>query len=128
NSVVARASRPASVRPATQNARAANPRVKSNHAVRTGTAGAPMSFADVMLNIGTLPAGESVTITFNATVNNPFTSATPQVSNQGTVSGSNFANVLTDDPTVGGAADPTVTPIDLPAVSVAVTPASVLEE
>ena len=70
--------------------------------------------ADVMLNIGTLPAGESVTITFNVTVDDPFSGALPQVSNQGTVSGSNFADVLTDDPTVGGTADPTVTPIDLP--------------
>src|SRR5204862_540968 len=69
-----------------------------------------------------------VTITFNATVNNPFGGASPQVSNQGTVSGSNFANVLTDDPTVAGAADPTVTPIDLPQVSVAVSPSSVAED
>jgi hypothetical protein len=84
--------------------------------------------ADVMLNIGTLPAGESVTITFNVTVNDPFTGAMAQVSNQGTVSGSNFADVLTDDPDVGGTADPTVTPIDLPEVSVAVSPASVLED
>lgn len=84
--------------------------------------------ADVMLSIGTLPAGESVTITFNATVDDPFTGALPQVSNQGTVSGSNFADVLTDDPTVGGTADPTVTPIDLPSVSVAVSPTSVLED
>lgn len=122
NSVVARVSRPAS-----QDLRSANP-VKSNHVVRTRTSAAPMSFADVLLNIGTLPAGESVTITFNATVNNPFTGASPQVSNQGTVSGSNFGSVLTDDPTVGGAADPTVTPIDLPAVSVAVSPGAVLED
>jgi hypothetical protein len=99
-----------------------------NHVVRTRSAAAPMTFADVMLNIGTLPAGESVTITFNVTVNNPFTGASPQVSNQGTVSGSNFGSVLTDDPTVGGTADPTVTPIDLPSVSVAVAPASVLED
>jgi hypothetical protein len=84
--------------------------------------------ADVMLNIGTLPAGESVSITFNATVDDPFGGALPQVSNQGTVSGSNFADVLTDDPSVGGAADPTVTPIDLPQVSLAVSPASVLED
>jgi len=101
-----------------------------NHAPRNRTATAMVSstFADVMLNIGTLPAGESVTITFNVTVNDPFTGALPQVSNQGTVSGSNFADVLTDDPTVGGAADPTVTPIDLPNVSVAVSPASVAED
>jgi hypothetical protein len=95
---------------------------------RTTAASLSSMLADVMLNIGTLPAGESVTITFNVTVNDPFTGALPQVSNQGTVSGSNFADVLTDDPTVGGTADPTVTPIDLPDVSVAVSPASVAED
>ena len=36
----------------------------------------------------------------------------PTISNQGTVSGSNFANVLTDDPAAGGAADPTTTTLD----------------
>jgi hypothetical protein len=101
-----------------------------NHVSRNRTRAATLSsmLADVMLNIGTLPAGESVTITFKATVDDPFAGALPQVSNQGTVSGSNFANVLTDDPTVGGAADPTVTPIDLPSVSVAVSPSSVAED
>ena len=67
-------------------------------------------------------------VTFNVTVDDPFSGALPQVSNQGTVSGTNFADVLTDDPTVGGTADPTVTPIDLPQVTVAVSPASVLED
>jgi len=101
-----------------------------NHAPRNRTTAASLSsmLADVMLNIGTLPAGESVTITFNVTVDDPFTGALPQVSNQGTVSGTNFADVLTDDPTVGGTADPTVTPIDLPQVTLAVSPASVLED
>jgi hypothetical protein len=65
----------------------------------------------VNLNIGTLPAGKSVTITFNVAINNSVPPGTTQVSNQGIVSGSNFANVLTDDPDVGGTADPTVTPI-----------------
>jgi hypothetical protein len=53
-----------------------------------------------------------------------------EVSNQGTVSGTNFASVLTDDPTVGGAADPTVTPIDPPdsVVTVAVSPLAVAED
>ncbi|HZN00751.1 MAG TPA: Calx-beta domain-containing protein, partial [Pyrinomonadaceae bacterium] len=99
-----------------------------HHAPRKAPASFSSMLADVMLNIGTLPAGESVTITFNVTVNNPFTGAMAQVSNQGTVSGTNFADVLTDDPTVGGAADPTVTPIDLPEVSVTVSPTSVLED
>src|SRR5258706_7619773 len=101
-----------------------------NHTARNRTTAASLSsmLADVMLNIGTLPAGESVTITFNVTVNDPFTGVLPQVSNQGTVSGTNFSNVLTDDPSVGGTADPTVTPIDLPQVALAVSPASVLED
>jgi len=91
----------------------------------------PGTLADVMLNIGTLPAGESLTITFRVTVANPFAAPSPQVSNQGTVSGGNFESVLTDDPDAGGAADPTVTPIQLvaatPSVSVAVSPASTAE-
>jgi uncharacterized repeat protein (TIGR01451 family) len=68
---------------------------------------------DVNVNIGTLPAGKSVTITFRATVVAVPTAA--QVCNQGTVSGSNFSNVLTDDPDVGGASDPTCTMLDLQA-------------
>ena len=76
--------------------------------------------ADVNLAIGTLPAGESVTITFRVLIDDPFLGSGAEVSNQGTVSGTNFGDVLTDDPTVGGAADPTVTPIDLQA-DVAVT-------
>src|SRR6185369_12792119 len=50
-----------------------------------------------------------------ATVKDPFPGPGAQVCNQGTVSGSNFANVLTDDPSVGGANDPTCTDIDLKA-------------
>jgi hypothetical protein len=65
----------------------------------------------VTVNIGTLAPGDSVTITFQVVVDNPY-SGGPNVSNQGTVSGSNFSNVLTDDPAVGGAADPTLTPIN----------------
>ncbi|HXM49891.1 MAG TPA: Calx-beta domain-containing protein, partial [Pyrinomonadaceae bacterium] len=101
-----------------------------NHAPGNTTTAATLSsmLADVMLSIGTLPAGKGVTITFNVTVDDPFTGALPQVSNQGTVSGTNFSNVLTDDPSVGGTADPTVTPIDLPQVTLAVSPASVLED
>ena len=59
----------------------------------------------------TLPAGKSIVVTFKATINDPFPPATTQVSNQGTVSGDNFGNVLTDDPDAGGTADPTVTPV-----------------
>jgi Big-like domain-containing protein/Calx-beta domain-containing protein len=114
--------------PIAKNASRQSNRLHHSPLNRAPVASPSTMLADVLLSIGTLPAGESVTITFNVTVDDPFTGALPQVSNQGTVSGSNFADVLTDDPAVGGAADPTVTPIDLPQVSVAVSPTSVLED
>ncbi|MBI5567109.1 MAG: Ig-like domain repeat protein [Chloroflexi bacterium] len=69
------------------------------------------------INIGpfTLHAGKSITITFDVTIDDPFPAGVTQVSNQGTVSGGNFSNVLTDDPAVAGAANPTVTEINLEA-------------
>lgn len=57
----------------------------------------------------TLPAGESTTIKFRATINSTIPAGVCQISNQATVSGSNFADVLSDDPAVTGAANPTVT-------------------
>ncbi len=59
--------------------------------------------------IGTLRPGDSVTITFQVTVDNPFNGAQPQVSNQGTVTADGGISVDTDDPSVGGSTDPTVT-------------------
>jgi hypothetical protein len=66
----------------------------------------------VTVNIGTLAPNDSVTITFQVVVDNPY-SGGPNVSNQGTVSyGPGSLSTLTDDPAVGGAADPTLTPIN----------------
>ena len=75
----------------------------------------PTSFADVSLNIGVLPAGKSITITFNVLVDDPFLGTQAQVSNQGLVEGTNFDDVKTDDPDFPGNEDPTITPIDLQA-------------
>ena len=75
-----------------------------------------MSGENVSVNIGTLRAGDSVTITFQVTVDNPPNLTLlnpPRVSNQGTVSGTNFRNMLTDDPDAVGASNPTDTPVDL---------------
>ncbi|HEX8634975.1 MAG TPA: Calx-beta domain-containing protein [Pyrinomonadaceae bacterium] len=82
--------------------------------------------ANFPMSIGTLGAGKSVTITFSVTVNNPLASSVTQISNQGTVSGSNFSNVLTDDPDAGGASDPTVTPV-IPQPTITVNNASAPE-
>ncbi|MCM3905164.1 MAG: Ig-like domain-containing protein [Pyrinomonadaceae bacterium] len=65
-------------------------------------------------NVGTLPAGQSVTITFQVVVDDPFMGAMPQVSNQGTVTADGGISVLTDDPSVGGMNDPTVTLVTVP--------------
>jgi Bacterial Ig-like domain (group 3) len=75
-----------------------------------------MSGETVTANVGTLPAGGSVIIKYQVTVNNPPNLTLlnpPRISNQGSVSGSNFSTVLTDDPNEVGPANPTVTLIDL---------------
>ena len=69
--------------------------------------------------IGTLPAGKSITITFQTTINTTPTTFT-SISSQGTVTADDpdgggpllAPNVLTDDPVPGGATDPTVTPVE----------------
>ena len=78
----------------------------------TPHAGGEMHFLTSPVVIGTLPAGKSVVVTYTVMVNVGTTA--PTISNQGTVSGSNFANVLTDDPTVAGTANPTVTQVQQP--------------
>jgi hypothetical protein len=65
--------------------------------------------APLTVNIGNLPPGKSVTITFQATVNNPVSAGVTSISNQGTISGSNFADVPTNDPNTTAAADATIT-------------------
>jgi uncharacterized repeat protein (TIGR01451 family) len=66
----------------------------------------------IHLDIGMLGPGESFTIQFDADVVGPFTAGVTQICQQATVSGSNITDVLSDDPDVGGATDPTCTPID----------------
>jgi hypothetical protein len=81
-----------------------------------GTAGPEGSGGTINANIGTLPAGKSVTIFFDTQVDDVNTLAPNvfSISNQGTVSGGNFANVLTDDPAIAGTTNPTVTKIIQP--------------
>ena len=45
------------------------------------------------------------------TINTPFPANTSSVTNQGSVSGTGISTILTDDPTVGGASDPTMTAV-----------------
>ena len=88
----------------------------SNHA-STRALAAPMSGETVTANIGTLPAGGTVTIKFSVTVNNApdlLLLNPPRVENQGTVTATGGINVLTDDTDAAlvGVADKTATRID----------------
>jgi hypothetical protein len=69
---------------------------------------------NITWNIGTLQQGQSVTITFRVMVKDPYAGG-PNVSNQGDITCTECAGVIkTDDPAVGGGADPTLTPINAP--------------
>lgn len=71
----------------------------------------PTAHAQVNLTIGNLVPGDSVTISYEVTINSPLTVAVTQISHQATVSGGNFASVNTDDPETGTASDATLTPL-----------------
>ncbi|KAA3609214.1 MAG: T9SS C-terminal target domain-containing protein [Calditrichaeota bacterium] len=73
--------------------------------------GNSITAADVNLSLGILPAGETVIIEFEVDVAATIPNGVTEIANQGVVTGDNFADVLTDDPDVGGAFDPTLTPI-----------------
>jgi len=86
-----------------------------------------IEFLGAPLTIGTLPAGKSVAISFKIGV----PASTGRIVNQGTVTGSNFATVATDDPStaaVGDATETTVFVFDPLAVNVTVLPKSVIED
>lgn len=63
----------------------------------------------VSSSIGILPARKTVTITYDVRVKNPV--SVTQVGTQGSVSGSNFTTILTDDPDTGAPNDSTKTSV-----------------
>jgi len=64
------------------------------------------------VNVGTLAAGGgTVTITFTVAIKDQLPSGVDHVINQGQITGGNVTTILTDDPTLPGSSDPTITPI-----------------
>lgn len=61
-------------------------------------------------NIGTIRPNDSIVIIYDVTIN-PL--AVGSISNQGTVSGGNFSNVVTDDPDTPAPDDPTITVLNI---------------
>ncbi|UCH50382.1 MAG: DUF11 domain-containing protein, partial [Chloroflexota bacterium] len=72
------------------------------------TSGNDPGDVNVGVNVGELAPQESVTIYFSVIIQ---TGCFTSIANQGTVSGTNFANVLTDDPDTPAVDDPTITPV-----------------
>lgn len=72
----------------------------------------PSAFAqdDISIDIGTIPQGQQVTITYDVTLGN-LPAGTLFISNQGTVTGSNFDPVLSNDPQTVVAGDATLTQV-----------------
>lgn len=65
------------------------------------------------VQVGDLATGQAATITYRVDILSPLPPGVDEVLCQGTFTGSNVPDELTDDPALPGAADPTVTPIDL---------------
>jgi uncharacterized repeat protein (TIGR01451 family) len=90
-----------------------NDTVDPNTTIVPGSSSAPnttVSGDTLTVNVGTIPAGQSVNFTFQVTVDNPYAGG-PDVSNQGAVTADGSVNVLTDDPDFTGTTNPTLTPI-----------------
>lgn len=66
----------------------------------------------VVLPLGTLRAGQAVTLSFDVTIAPTF--ANLELCNQGAVSAANVGEMLTDDPILAGSTDPTCLAILLP--------------
>ena len=62
-------------------------------------------------SLGTIPAGKSMTISFEATVNDPFPDMVSAVANQGQITADGALNMLSDDPDTPAPDDPTITPV-----------------
>jgi len=53
---------------------------------------------DITLDLGTIPAGQQITITYDVTVNDDLPAGALFITNQAVVSGQGFNPVLSDDP------------------------------
>ena len=101
----------------------------------TITSGNSAGDTSVAIAIGTISPGATVTITFRVSIDDPLPAGVDRVANQGIVSGTNFPDQPTDDPSTGTPDDPTVTLLfvglgvaELPATGYAPNRVSVLPD
>jgi len=77
----------------------------------TVTRGNASGDTDVAVDIGTIPAGGSVTVIFRVTIDDPLPAGVTQVANNGLVSSNELPTEPTDDPDTPADGDRTVTPV-----------------
>ncbi len=77
----------------------------------TVTSGNTPGDDEVRVTLGTMPSGDSETVTFRVRINNPVPAGVTQVTNQGFVSSTQRPSEPTDDPDTPTSDDPTITPI-----------------
>jgi hypothetical protein len=95
-----------------------NPAEFDLKAAASKTAFTPMSGETITRNVGTIPAGKSVSITFRVTINDPLPQGVCEVVNQGAVLGDGGINILTDDPDTAAPGDATRTSLpEAPAIT-----------
>ena len=82
----------------------------------------------VEVALGTLEAGASATVTFHVTVDLPVPAGVDRVATQGVVTSTELPALFTDDPALGGDADPTVTMITAAPELVAEKVAALVED
>jgi len=82
----------------------------------------------VEVALGTLDAGASATVTFHVTVDLPVPAGVDRVTSQGVVTSAELPALFTDDPALGGDADPTVTMITAAPELVAEKVAALVED
>src|SRR6185436_340129 len=70
------------------------------------------------LNIGTVPAGKSITVTFRVTVANPMPPGVCVITNQGIGTANGGVSVLTDDPRTAPLSDATLTAVLVPPIAI----------
>ncbi len=75
----------------------------------------------VSVNVGTITPGGAATVTYRVTISDPMPSGVTQISNQGLVTGDDFANAVTDDPSTPASDDSTITLVGLAPTAALVT-------
>jgi uncharacterized repeat protein (TIGR01451 family) len=85
----------------------------------TVTSGNLAGATTVTVNLGTLPATSGqATVSFTVRLDNPFPPGVTTISNQAVVSGSNFPNVVSDNPATAPPGDPTVNVVTIAAIPI----------